>query len=332
MKKARGMLAFLLAAVLFVFISYFAGDILMPRRVDYGSTWGSYLKEEQNTIDVLVFGSSLVYCDVIPAVIWQDTGVTAYVMGGAEQTMPMTYYYVREACRTQWPEAIFVEVSGVYYDRYEGFTKVNVGYMPWSVNRIRATFDAAEESKRPGLLFPMYNYHYRVFKIGSDKVKSNHSYAPDKLAGYTLLTEHKAMYKTCYRDFSHSKPDYDRNMQYVKKIAQYCRDNGIKLYFYLAPAKEIPNPESLIKLKSDLLSLPIEGYFNFNDNISDIGLDDGTDWHDTLHLNVSGAKKFSSYLADYMTDTLSLSPENRADSKVWRERAAYINNLPQLEK
>ena len=332
MKKARGFLAFLLAAALFASISYFVGDALMPRRVDYGSTWGSYLKEDKNTIDVLVFGSSLAYCDVIPAVIWQNTGVTAYVMGGPEQTVPMTYYYIREACRTQSPEAIFVEISGAYYDRYEGFTKANVGYMPWSVNRIQATFDTVEKSERLGLLFPMYNYHCRVFQIGSDEVESNLSYTQDKLAGYTLLTEHKVMDTTYYRDFSRGKPDYDRNMQYVEKITQYCHDNGIKLYLYLAPAKGIPNPERLKKLKSDLLSMPITGYINFNDNIGDIGLDDTTDWYDTLHLNISGAKKFSSYMADYMADTLSLVPENRANKQIWKERASYIDNLPQPEK
>ena len=331
MKKARGFLAFLLSAVLFVSISYFAGDVLMPHRVDYGSTWKSYLKEDKDTIDVLVFGTSLAYCDVIPAVIWQKTGVTAYVMGGAEQTIPITYYYVREACRTQSPEAIFVEVSGVYYDRYEEFTKVNVGYMPWTANRIQATFNTAEKCELPGLVFPMYNYHCRVFQIGSDEVGRNLSYAPDKLAGYTLLTEHKAMEKTYYRDFSRGKadykPDYDRNMQYVGKIAQYCQDKGIRLYLYLAPAKEVPDPERLKKLKSDLLSLPIAGYVNFNDTLGDIGFDDSTDWYDTLHLNVSGAKKFSAYLADYLTDTLALKPGGRADTALWRQRADYAAGL-----
>ena len=92
MKKAREFLAFFLAAALFVSISYFAGGILMPHRVDYGSTWHSYLKEDKDTIDVLVFGSSIAYCDVVPAVIWKNTGVTAYVMSGPEQTLPMSNF------------------------------------------------------------------------------------------------------------------------------------------------------------------------------------------------------------------------------------------------
>jgi len=327
MKKAREFLAFFLAAALFVSISYFAGGILMPHRVDYGSTWHSYLKEDKDTIDVLVFGSSIAYCDVVPAVIWKNTGVTAYVMSGPEQTLPMTYYYVREACRTQSPEAIFIEVSGIYFTRYEDYTKVNIGYMPWTANRIEATFDTAEKGERPGLLFPMYNYHGRVFEIGSGEIESNLNYTADTLAGYTLLTEHKAMSQTQYRDYSSSKSDYDRNMQYVGKIAQYCQDKGIRLYLYLAPAKEVPDPERLKKLKSDLLSLPIAGYVNFNDTIGDIGFDDSTDWYDTLHLNVSGAKKFSAYLADYLTDTLALKPGGRADTALWRQRADYAAGL-----
>ena len=172
-----------------------------------------------------------------------------------------------------------------------------------------------------------YALHGRVFEIGSGEIESNLNYTADTLAGYTLLTEHKAMSQTQYRDYSSSKSDYDRNMQYVGKIAQYCQDKGIRLYLYLAPAKEVPDPERLKKLKSDLLSLPIAGYVNFNDTIGDIGFDDSTDWYDTLHLNVSGAKKFSAYLADYLTDTLALKPGGRADTALWRQRADYAAGL-----
>ena len=76
-KYIREVTAFLLAAVLFFTISWKLGQLLMPIRTVYGSDWEAYLQEEPDSHDILFFGSSLVYCDVIPAILWEETGLTA---------------------------------------------------------------------------------------------------------------------------------------------------------------------------------------------------------------------------------------------------------------
>ena len=75
------LLAVLTVAALLV-VLYLAGSRLMPHRYDYGSVWESYLQEEPDTVDVLFFGSSMTYCDVMPAAIWRETGLTSFVMAG----------------------------------------------------------------------------------------------------------------------------------------------------------------------------------------------------------------------------------------------------------
>ena len=76
-----------------------ASSVLIPKRYDYGATWSMYQQEEEDTVDVMFFGSSLAYCDVIPSVIYEESGVTSYVMAGPEQTMPVTYRYVSRPAR-----------------------------------------------------------------------------------------------------------------------------------------------------------------------------------------------------------------------------------------
>ena len=122
--------------------------MVLPKRYDYGSTWDMYLKEEEDTIDVMFFGSSLAYCDVVPATIYQETGITSYVMAGPEQTMPITYRYLRQACKTQSPKAVFIEVSGMLYAKHNRSTKINICYMPWSVDRLAATFQEPLQKNR----------------------------------------------------------------------------------------------------------------------------------------------------------------------------------------
>ena len=145
MKRVRDIAAFLLAAIVFFTVSWQAARLLMPVRTVYGSDWERFLQEDEDSLDVLLFGSSLLYCDMIPAVLWEDTGLSSYVMAGPEQTIPTSYYYAKETFRTQSPQLVVVEATGMFYPQYTSYSKANVGYMPFGISRLEATFQAAEK-------------------------------------------------------------------------------------------------------------------------------------------------------------------------------------------
>ena len=86
-KELVGILCLIAALAVF---SAAASRVLTPKRLDYGATWNMYLKEPEDTVDVLFFGTSLAYFDVVPAVIYDGTGITSYVMAGPEQTCAVT--------------------------------------------------------------------------------------------------------------------------------------------------------------------------------------------------------------------------------------------------
>lgn len=136
----RELAAFLAAAAMLGGILAGATHYLTPQQHDYGSVWGMYEQEQTDSIDVLFFGSSVTYCDVVPAVYWKNSGLTAFVQAGPEQPLPLTLDYLKESLRTQSPKAVFVECTGIAFHKYMGFTKTNIGQMPWGINRLHATF------------------------------------------------------------------------------------------------------------------------------------------------------------------------------------------------
>lgn len=87
-KELPALLCLLLALALFCCVVL---RILTPKRMDYGAVWGMYGEEKENTIDILFYGSSLTYCDIIPSEIYKSTGIATFIMAGPEQTMPVTY-------------------------------------------------------------------------------------------------------------------------------------------------------------------------------------------------------------------------------------------------
>lgn len=285
--------AILFMAAIVTFVSVFS-YVTLPKRTDYGANWGAFLREEKNSVDVMFFGSSVVYCDIVPSIVAERTGLSAYVMAGPEQTIPITYYYIRETYRTQNPSKVFVDVTAMFFSQYTNFTKANIGYMPWSLNRIAATFAAAEPEERLGLLFPPFNYHDRWPDVNGDSFKA---YAPDENRGYTMLTEANDVGEIRARKVDFDADSYENNLTYLRKIIELCEQKGSKLIYYISPAYGRWEDEYLEKLSRDVADM---GYdvIDFNRCYDEIGIEENTEYFDFLHLTYDGAVRFTSYLTD----------------------------------
>ena len=324
-KKWKYRIAFLLAALLFVFLTWEGARYLRPQRKTFGSMWEQYLAEPEESLDVLMVGSSIVYCDVIPAAVWEESGIKSYVMAGPEQTIPISCAYVREACRSQKPQAILLEMSGMFFREYQDYTKANLSTMPFSWNRFYAAFTAAEPAERLGICFPLYNYHYRWTEAKGEELAEHRDVQPDLLAGYTCLNTVSPQKLQENNERVLDTETYAENLKAVLRLRDFCDRRGIRLIPYFAPCAA-RNPDALRKtLRDDLeaaglplcdLSIPTE----------DMHISMETDWQDWLHFNVFGAEKFSVWLGGYLRDELDIRTE-QPDTSLWEKRAARLHEL-----
>ena len=69
-----------------------------------------FYAEEENSLDFVFVGSSQMFTTVVPAVLWEEYGMTSYDFGANEQPMYLSYYYIKEALKYQNPKAIVLEV------------------------------------------------------------------------------------------------------------------------------------------------------------------------------------------------------------------------------
>lgn len=321
-KHYKEILAILIFLVLTVTAIAALTNITMPKRYDYGSTWGSYLKEPKNSIDVMFFGSSLVYCNVVPSVIYENSGITSYVMAGPEQTLPISYYYIKQSIKTQNPEVIFLEASGMFFKKYQDFTKVNIGYMPWSKNRIEATMNAAESDEIPGLLFPLYNYHSRWSSLTFGDIKTGIlGYDKDIYAGYTFLDKIEPQTEPWPKGEVLDMSTYKENLEYVRKIADLCKAKDITLIFYLSPSFSTLNPDNLSLMKKDVSGIKNIIFMDLNDKMDEMNIDMRVDFFDLMHFNCLGAEKFSIYLAN-LVKSFGLKETEGEDMSLWWTRIA----------
>ena len=299
------------------------GCYYMPERTLYGSVWSSYLQEEPNSVDVLFLGSSRAYCNVIPAEIYEQTGLSSYVMAGPAQTVSLTYYYLRECLKTQTPQAVFVEVSGAFYPASADHSKDNVCYMPWGLNRILAAA-ACEDGILELALYPLQEFHSRAYEPNPHPASNPEGVM---LCGYTPLDKAEPQQERTLRRTG-VKPDseqYENNLGYLRKIATLCRDRGIACVFFMAPSMN-PYPAQMeARLFADLRALPCSAAEDWQDLVDELGIDAQTDWYDNIHFNTRGAEKFTAHLSGYLQD-LGLSPARNADAELWSRRIAWLND------
>ena len=84
--------------------------VLKDKRVtfDYDSTRkvNGFYAEEKDSLDFVFVGSSQMFTTVVPAVLWEEYGITSYDFGNNEQPMYLSYYYIKEALKYQKPKTL----------------------------------------------------------------------------------------------------------------------------------------------------------------------------------------------------------------------------------
>ncbi len=334
MKTARPRRREPLFAAVFLLITalllQLASAVLRPPHTDYGSTWAAYRREPKNTIDVLYLGSSYAYCDINPALVYEHSGLTGYVMGGSEQTFALTYWYLKEALRTQTPQAVVIEATGLFFQPYQNYTQVNVGYMPFSLNKLGAIFShGTEEDLRLGLLFDLYFYHDRWKELTPGRVvQALTPVGRDDLKGHTAVDkvlEHAGDAPTV-ADRDISPQVYRQNLADLARVLALCRARGIQAVLTVNPTYTQCTQETYAKAMADVAELdPTVRFYNWSDRFAEVGLDPARHLYDGWHLNQDGAAVFSGWLGTFLKEELGLVPmaQSAGNTAAWTGSVAF---------
>ena len=305
----------------------FAADVLRPAHTDYGSTWEAYLCEPEDSIDVLFLGSSYAYCDWNPGAMYGASGLTGYVMGGSEQTPGITYWYLKEALKTQSPSVVVMEGTSLFFDRYQNYTQINLGYMPWGMNRVRAILECAEEDKKLGLFWDLWFYHDRWKELtAADVKKALLPAGADHLKGHTAVDQvfQQTEGGPFLSEMRQSEEVYQQNLEDLARIARLCADNGIDLIVTINPTYSQYVPEVYERLGEDVQVSRNVRFINWADHFEEAGLDPAVHLYDGGHLNQEGAKVFSAWTGERLLE-MGYAPREQTEENAaaWKAAAEY---------
>ena len=307
----------------------FASDVLRPAHTDYGSTWSAFRAEPEDSLDVIYLGSSYAYCDFNPSVVYGNSGLTGYVMAGSEQTLSITYWYLKEVFKTQSPSAVVLEATSLFFAQYQNYTQLNIDLMPFSLNKLGAIFTAAEPELRTGLLFDLWFYHGRWPEIRPGDIRrALFPIQRDYLKGFTAIDEVKegVGVEPYVADREVSDEDYAANLSWLAKILDLCAEHGTTPIITFNPTYTRCTQETYERIGREIQALDENVIFcNWSEMFEEIGLVPTAHLYDGGHLNQDGAAVFSAWLGEYLTEEAGLVPREQTAGNAahWQESAQW---------
>lgn len=329
MKKK--LISSILAVIVFVLIFSFLQRLLMPKymtEIFEGNLVEEYYNSNKDH-DVIFLGDCEVFSNISPVTLWEQYGITSYIRGSAQQLIWQSYYLLEETLTYEKPELVVFNVLAMKYDepQNEAYNRMTIDGMKWSkskINAIRASM--TEEENFIDYVFPILRYHSRWSELGKEDFKYMLNKDPLSHNGYLMRADIKPVGKI---PKGRILPDYEfgeNSYKYLDKITQLCKDNDVELILIKSPSVYPYWYEEWDEQMVDYAKVHNLTYINFLDLAADIGIDYQTDTFDGgLHLNLSGAEKFTEYFGKILSEDFAL--ENRKDevelARLWNEMSKH---------
>ena len=310
--------AFLGCVVLLV---YGLTVLLKDKRVtfDYDTTRKieGFYAEEKDSLDFVFVGSSQMFTSVVPAVLWQEYGITSYDFGANEQPMYLSYYYIKEALKYQKPKAIVLEVSYCNAPEYthEGVHHINLDDLRMGPVKLEAIFDVIPKGERLPYIFELAKYHDTWTELNEDSLKYLFADKHNPYKGYTPSLDGFADGGTFDENIAKVTERTELaelSVRYMEKIIALCEEAGVDLLFLKTPNDHIRNqPE--YNAVGDLAKNHGIPYLDLN-----------REMEGQLHNHVFHAEKITKRIGEWLSSLYEIEDKREnPEFARWHEDADY---------
>lgn len=297
-----------------------------------------FYEMEENTVDVLFLGSSHTMSAFSPQELYDRFGIRSYNLGSQEQNLLLSYYWLREALRFQRPQVVVLDTYLCFEfmaDEPLNSSEVTIrralDHMRWSGVKWEAVCDICARDQAQSVssyIFPNIRYHDRWL---SDLKEADFTPwdwpAFYQLKGYALVTDYPstADYQPFQPDSSgESTPMLPVMEEYLGKIADLCREEGIRLLLVKTPTTAADAGKyNAIAAFARARGLD---YYDFNEAslYEQLDYDFASDNREWSHVNHWGAVKLCGYLGGILTEDCGVAP---VQDRQWEDSRPFYEDM-----
>jgi len=332
-------------AVITVLLLSYAGYVFTSKS-DYGiCSMMTYYRQEPDTVDVLVVGTSMVYAGINTNILWKEYGIAAYNLCSVEEPFWIAYHTMEEALKTQHPKVILLDAKpATYTTSYQkrGRVILNTFGIRDLPERIRATLASVENPRDAAgyiLKLPQVHSAYKTLTWNDFAFPPDNEGRGPTWKGFNEADKVDGHKRVDLSRFVKGKLKInEREEEYARKIFEMAKEKGIPILLIGMPS---PNYYLDYLYYNTLWSLADEygvPYINYNRTEYNIGLDYEKDFADWNHLNVNGSVLFTRRLGKDLKETFDF-PDRRGETawnsweqcaETWKEQySGFISSDPE---
>lgn len=307
------------------------------------NTFQDFYALEKDSVDVLFFGSSHAVSSLNPQVVYDTYGITSYNLGSEQQSLVVSYYWLREALKYQSPKAVIIDTymlhkfsdSYVYNDMNcsesavrKAMDNMRLSPLKWEAAQTIAKTDPAQDAL--SYILPNIRYHSRWTSLGEEDFTEASMVAHGGIKGFTVMSGNDPNLEyTPFRDEEAENVDPDIMMEpsrtYLAKAIELCQEKGIQVILINIPCAESIGRYRSTKTFAEEYGVP---YYDFNEATlyNEIGYDASENL--LSHPNYLGAEKISLYIGKMLAEQYGIAP--REDSSYNASRQLYEHNLQNI--
>ncbi len=283
---------------------YLLSGIMLPKKnlAAYGmeeERANGILGLKEDTVDVLLIGNSLSYSDFTPLQLWKEEGYTSYTCGSNEQPLDYSLEMLRRTLKSQHPKIVILESESFFHE-------------------ISTSSAFLAEISR---IIPFFRYHDRWKNLGL------YDFIPpftteicytSKYMGFHFLEDTRPSPREDVEKHMKDTGDGRKiprwNRFYADRIADMCRENGLKLVIVSMPNTKTWDMKQHKGVEVFAKEHGCE-YIDLNLCNDEVGIDWQADTCDKgEHMNYTGAMKVTGFLTGCLKQTGLLS-DHRSDPR-----------------
>lgn len=317
-KKQALKAAIFLAGFIFILITV---TYIIRTNGDVKDRMVGFYAEKDDTLDVIMVGSSPVYPFYSAPKLYGEHGIAAYPLSTNNQRPKAIKYLLKEAQKTQDPSLYVIELRMFTMPDEEWedtmvFTRGVTDNMKYSWNRIEAINAlVSDKSERYTYYFDIFKYHsnWKTMVLPSQLACWRYERA-HPLKGLEIKYGVGPAEWTDLSGITEAQEPPEEQQEVLDDLLSWIDASGKEALFIISPYVM----EEADRKQFNYLEAAIEaaGYrvLDLNRHIGEIGLDFSTDFYDYgSHVNALGEGKCTAFLGDYIAEHYEL-PDRRGQA------------------
>ena len=324
-KHIFGFIKSILFLTILCFSLYFINMILRPKYTPQNSNWPSttsylqFYEMKENSVDVLFLGSSVTVNAFSPQEIYNNYGIRSYNLGSEQQSFFFSYYWLKEALRTQSPKVVVLDTRfllslhpSVPLNMKEPMVRKCMDPMKWSSVKCEAIADLCSiDPEHSEMSYYLTNLRYHTRWTEADESDLDEAYySSSQLKGFSVLSTYGAeSFKTYDPNPNRISPPEigDLMLKYLDKTVELCKENGITLVLLSLPGNAMN--DGIHFALTDYAAEHGLDYYNFCETDQYAALGAELPRENTVdHSNLWGAIRLSNYMGNLLREKYQVAP------------------------